>query len=90
MDRKRQGQQESVQDKDDDKKDEKQHAGPEPLKFDLANRKDRIMRSTVNSSPRDAVPIAAAMAGMVAPRISKTEPRPVAPYTPAENDHQNH
>ena len=37
-------------DKDDDKKDEKADKPVEPLKFDLANRKDRIMRLTVNSS----------------------------------------
>ena len=37
-------------DKDDDKKDEKADKLVEPLKFDLANRKDRIMRLTVNSS----------------------------------------
>lgn len=37
-------------DKDGDKKDEKADKSVEPLKFDLANRKDRIMRLTVNSS----------------------------------------
>lgn len=38
-------------DKDSDKKkDEKDDKPVEPLKFDLANRKDRIMRLTVNSS----------------------------------------
>ena len=34
----------------DKKKDEKDDKPVEPLKFDLANRKDRIMRLTVNSS----------------------------------------
>ena len=38
-------------DKDKDKnKDKKEEPTVEPLKFDLANRKDRIMRLTVNSS----------------------------------------
>ena len=43
----------SKKDKDKDggkKKDEKADKPVEPLKFDLANRKDRIMRLTVNSS----------------------------------------
>ena len=37
-------------DKDDDKKDEKADKPVEPLKFDSANRNDRLMRLTVNSS----------------------------------------
>lgn len=36
--------------KEDKKKDEKDEKTVEPLKFDLANRKDRIIRLTVNSS----------------------------------------
>ena len=38
------------EDKKKDEKDDKDDKAVEPLKFDLANRKDRVMRLTVNSS----------------------------------------
>ena len=41
---------ESKKDKDNDKKDKKADKPVDPLQFDLANRKDRIIRLTVNSS----------------------------------------